>query len=198
MHDYPATAKFLSEDDRREVQRRLEADRSYLDDTFNLKYLQNAISDWKIWVHMLITFGIYTPLYSVSLFLPTIIKGLGYENEKAQLMTVPPYVVACAFCITAGWLADKHGQRGIYMIACNLLAYVHHSLTLTFVPHQPRRSPVQGHPSHVSHLTATSPLLLLTYSFPHTSHTVPRPYVSQPVILHSNSHTCCIQLTNPM
>jgi cyanate permease len=122
MHDYPATARFLSERDRREVQRRLEADRSYLDDTFDLKYVRGAMSDWKIWVHMLITFGIYTPLYSFSLFLPTIIKGLGYENEKAQLMTVPPYVVACAFCITAGWLADKHGQRGIYMIACNLLA----------------------------------------------------------------------------
>jgi cyanate permease len=122
MHDYPATAKFLSDNDRREVQRRLEADGSYLDDNFNLKYFRSAISDWKIWVHMFITFGIYTPLYSFSLFLPTIIKGLGYENEKAQLMTVPPYVVACAFCITAGWLADKHGQRGIYMISCNVLA----------------------------------------------------------------------------
>lgn len=122
MYDYPATAKFLSEPDRREVQRRLEADRSYLDDSFNVKYIRNALMDWKIYVHMLITFGIYTPLYSFSLFLPTIIKGLGYENEKAQLMTVPPYVVACVFCITAGWLADKHGQRGIYMIACNLLA----------------------------------------------------------------------------
>ncbi|KAF2683465.1 MFS general substrate transporter [Lentithecium fluviatile CBS 122367] len=124
MHDYPATAKFLSDDDRREVQRRLEADRSYLDDTFNLKYFMNAVSDWKIWVHMLITFGIYSPLYSFSLFLPTIIKGLGYENEKAQLMTVPPYVVACCFCIAAGWLADKHGQRGIYMISCNALAII--------------------------------------------------------------------------
>lgn len=122
MYDYPATASFLSNDDRREVQRRLEADRSYLDDNFSLKYLRNAVSDWKIWVHMLITFGIYSPLYSFSLFLPTIIKGLGYENEKAQLMTVPPYVLACAFCITAGWLADNHGQRGIYMISCNLLA----------------------------------------------------------------------------
>lgn len=122
MHDYPATSKFLSHEDRQEVQRRLEADRTFLDDKFHLKYFWDALQDWKIWMHMFITFGIYSPLYSFSLFLPTIIKELGYADEKAQLMTVPPYVVACFFCIMAGWLADKHGQRGIYMMSCNLLA----------------------------------------------------------------------------
>jgi cyanate permease len=122
MHDYADTAKFLTPADRSEVQRRLEADRNGLDDSFQTKYIWNAIKDWKIWVHMFITFGIYSPLYSFSLFLPTIISNLGYKNETAQLMTVPPYVVACVFCISAGWFADKHGQRGVYMIACNILA----------------------------------------------------------------------------
>lgn len=37
-------------------------------------------------------------------------------------MTVPPYVAACICCIAAGWLADKHGQRGIYMIFFNCVA----------------------------------------------------------------------------
>lgn len=122
MHDYPDTATFLTNDDRREIQRRLEDDRSFLDDNFDTKYIRAALNDWKIMVHMLITFGIYSPLYSFSLFLPTIIKGLGYKDSTAQLMTVPPYAVACFFCIFAGWMADKHGQRGIYMISCNLLA----------------------------------------------------------------------------
>jgi len=122
MHDYPDTANFLTNDDRREIQRRLEDDRSFLDDNFDTKYIRAALNDWKIWVHMLITFGVYSPLYSFSLFLPTIIKGLRYKDSTAQLMTVPPYVVACFFCIFAGWMADKHGQRGIYMISCNLLA----------------------------------------------------------------------------
>lgn len=36
--------------------------------------------------HQLITIGIYTPLYSYSLFLPTIVQGLGYTNNTAQLM----------------------------------------------------------------------------------------------------------------
>jgi cyanate permease len=122
MYDYPATAKFLTASEKAEVQRRLDADRSSLADEFDLKYFFHAVKDWKIWVHMFITIGIYTPLYSISLFLPTIVKSLGYTNNKAQLMTVPPYVVACFFCISGGFLADRHRQRGIYMIFFNILA----------------------------------------------------------------------------
>ncbi|RYO93285.1 hypothetical protein DL766_001405 [Monosporascus sp. MC13-8B] len=103
MQDYPATAKFLNPAEKQEVQRRLEEDRSALADEFDLKYFWHALRDWKIWVHMFITIGVYTPLYR---------------------MTVPPYVVACFFCIGAGFLADRWGQRGIFMIFFNFIAIV--------------------------------------------------------------------------
>jgi len=44
-----------------------------------VKYVWDAFKDWKIYVHMLITIGIYTPLYSISLFLPTIVRNMGYS-----------------------------------------------------------------------------------------------------------------------
>ncbi|KIW27007.1 uncharacterized protein PV07_06789 [Cladophialophora immunda] len=122
MNDYPSTAKFLTPEERHEVSRRLERDRSSLADEFNMKYCWDALKDWKIWVHMFITIGIYTPLYSVSLFLPTIVKTLGYTNETAQLMTVPPYIVACFCCITGGYAADKLKTRGLFMIGFNCAA----------------------------------------------------------------------------
>ncbi|KAM5350453.1 hypothetical protein ACJ41O_006958 [Fusarium nematophilum] len=124
MYDYPDTAKFLSDNERKEVVRRLEEDRSVLSDEFKWQFMRDALKDWKIWVHMVITIGIYTPLYSISIFLPTIVKGLDYTNEKAQLMTVPPYVVACIFTIGGGFAADKHGQRGIYMIFFCIIAII--------------------------------------------------------------------------
>lgn len=34
-------------------------------------------------------------LYSFSLFLPTIVAGLGFTGKAAQLHTVPPYAFAC-------------------------------------------------------------------------------------------------------
>ena len=122
MYDYPDTAHFLTPEERREVQHRLEADQSFLDDQFRMKYFWDAVRDWKIYVIMLITIGIFTPLYSFSLFLPTIIEGLGYTKNSAQLMSVPPYVVACFVCITGGWMADRHAQRGIYLVCFNILA----------------------------------------------------------------------------
>jgi len=42
-----------------------------------------------------IYFGISTPFSSLSLFTPSITAGLGYKDLTAQLMTVPPYAVAC-------------------------------------------------------------------------------------------------------
>lgn len=118
MQDYPGTAKFLTEAEREEVSARLKRDRSSLADEFHMKYFWAAIKDWKIWVHMFITIGVYTGLYAYSLFLPTITNNLGISTspEMSQLLTVPPYVVACIFCVGAGWYADKLGQRGIFMI----------------------------------------------------------------------------------
>ncbi|CAL3973203.1 hypothetical protein PZA11_005501 [Diplocarpon coronariae] len=124
IHDYPDTAKFLTEEERTEVARRLKADRSSLADEFNLKFAKDAFKDWKIYVHMFITIGIYTPLYSISLFLPTIVKNMGYSNEESQLMTVPPYVVACIFTIGTGYYADKLKQRGVFMLAHQVSAMV--------------------------------------------------------------------------
>ncbi|KAK5000122.1 hypothetical protein LTR66_000947 [Elasticomyces elasticus] len=124
MNDYPDTAKFLTSEEKREVSRRLTEDRSSLADEFGRKYFYDALKDWKIWVHMFITIGVYTPLYSVSLFLPSIVKGLGYTNNTAQLMSVPPYIVACVLCISGGWLADRLQTRGLFMIGFNLMAIV--------------------------------------------------------------------------
>jgi MFS family permease len=124
MNDYPATAKFLTAPEREEVVARLKRDRSSLADEFDMKYFWAAVGDWKIWIHMFITIGVYTGLYSYALFLPTIIRDLGYKNNTAQLMTVPPYIVACFFCISAGWLADRMGTRGVFMIFFMCMAYV--------------------------------------------------------------------------
>ncbi|KAK4160571.1 putative high-affinity nicotinic acid transporter [Cladorrhinum sp. PSN259] len=126
MQDYPATAKFLTAEERQEVSDRLKLDRSSLADEFDMRYFWAALKDWKIWVHMFITIGVYTGLYSYSLFLPTIINEMGTAKNpaQAQLLTVPPYVVACLFCVSAGWYADKLGQRGTFMIFFMAMAIV--------------------------------------------------------------------------
>jgi nitrate/nitrite transporter NarK len=89
-----------------------------------LKYVGQALKDWKIWVMSFIALGTFTPLYSISLFLPTIIKELGYSNNAAQLMTVPPYVLGCVCTIAGSYFADKAGQRGIFLLGFMLVAII--------------------------------------------------------------------------
>lgn len=124
MYDYPDTAKFLKPEEKVEVTRRLAADRGALDDKFDKKYIVDALKDWKIWVMCAITIGIFTPLYCISLFLPSIVKGLGYKDGTAQLMSAPPYIVACFCCIVAGYSADKLKSRGVFIIGLNTLAVI--------------------------------------------------------------------------
>jgi len=51
------SAKFLTEEERKEVVARLKLDRTSLADEYDRKFLKAALTDWKIWVHMLITIG---------------------------------------------------------------------------------------------------------------------------------------------
>jgi cyanate permease len=63
----------------------------------------------------------FCPIYSFSLFLPTIIKKMGYTANQAQLMSVPPYVAACFFTIAASWFADRVRQRGVFMLGFQVI-----------------------------------------------------------------------------
>ncbi|OAQ59459.1 high-affinity nicotinic acid transporter [Pochonia chlamydosporia 170] len=116
LHDYPSTAKFLAPDEKAEVVRRLKQDQPVLSDQFKRQFIIDALKEWKIYVQMIIFFSLVTPLYSVSIFLPTIIKSLGYANENAQLMSAPPYIAACLCTLFAGYWSDKQGHRGVYIV----------------------------------------------------------------------------------
>jgi MFS family permease len=90
-----------------------------------MQYFWADIKDYKMWIGMLIYMGCDMPLYAFSLFLPTIITGMGYTNTTtAQLLTVPPYAVAACMTIFIGWLADRTHQRGLCNMSVSLIGIV--------------------------------------------------------------------------
>jgi MFS family permease len=123
MQDYPETATFLTEPERKEVERRLETDRDFLADEYNVKFIWQALTDWKIYVFSFIGTGLALPVYSVSLFMPTIVKSLHYTDATAQLMTTPPYIIACAVCITGKFssLVGTSEERRRILMLCRRL-----------------------------------------------------------------------------
>jgi MFS family permease len=68
--------------------------------------------------------GIVCPLYGISLFLPSIIKGLGYTSSTAQLLTVPIYITASILAVTVAWFSDRVGKRYPFILACLCLMAV--------------------------------------------------------------------------
>lgn len=64
------------------------------DDTKSpMSEIRAAFTDWKMY-HMAFTcfFG-SSVFYGLTLFLPSIVRNMGFENLEAQAMTVPPYVI---------------------------------------------------------------------------------------------------------
>lgn len=125
VHDFPDDARFLSDEDRARVVRRLKADQqsSAEREDWNMSHLWAGLKDWKMWLGMAIYMGCDMPLYAFSLFLPSIVSELGWSGPdgkdviRSQLMSVPPYVAAALLTVVIGFVADKTRQRGL----CNMI-----------------------------------------------------------------------------
>ncbi|CDS05759.1 hypothetical protein LRAMOSA08287 [Lichtheimia ramosa] len=117
---FPSTSKALNERERASLMKRLETDWTAAgvveDDTKSpMSEIRAAFTDWKMY-HMAFTcfFG-SSVFYGLTLFLPSIVRNMGFENLEAQAMTVPPYVIACIFMIVLGTDADRRGERGFHV-----------------------------------------------------------------------------------
>lgn len=76
-------------------------------------------------------------VYAISLFLPTIINGLGYSAEHAQLLTVPVYTAAAVCCILAGYYSDLTGRRSLFVLLSFAAVFVGFLLAVapsSFIP----------------------------------------------------------------
>ncbi|KAK6367905.1 hypothetical protein LTS17_010057 [Exophiala oligosperma] len=115
--NWPDTARFLSEDDRIRLRRRLAKDKqSSTAEAYDKRHIIAAFKDWKTWGFGFVLVGAEIALYAFSLFLPTILAGMGYAGTHAQLLSVPPYACAAAVTVFIGWLADRTRCRGY----CNM------------------------------------------------------------------------------
>ena len=130
--NYPSTAKFLTEKERACIQARLASNSDAThDEAFNWKNVSSAIKDPKVWLYGLGFHTMSLPLYTLSLFLPTIIKELGYTAAQAQLLTVPPYAVATCLTITVAVLSEKLKLRAPFIMASASLAAIGYIILLS-------------------------------------------------------------------
>ncbi|EXJ70397.1 uncharacterized protein A1O5_06465 [Cladophialophora psammophila CBS 110553] len=85
------------------------------------KHFVLALTDWRLYVQAAIYVPTAALLSSISGFLPSIVRSLGYKaTTSANLMTVPPYACAFALMYVTSWLSDRYRSRGIpiFILSC--------------------------------------------------------------------------------
>ncbi|KAK0609400.1 putative MFS transporter [Immersiella caudata] len=76
------------------------------------------------WLSACAYFGLLSTIYSIGLFLPTIIVRLGYTAHEAQLMSVPPYAVAACMTLVVAFVSDRLKVRGLVMLCTMPIAII--------------------------------------------------------------------------
>ena len=135
MYDYPGTAKFLTDAERVVIVERLHLDNDGCSHEFKSKFIWDAFTDWKVWCQAIMFHGSLCPVYTFSLFAPTLTQNLGYTAAMAQLMSVPPYVAAAFVTLGTGYLSDKIQKRGVVIIGCSCIGAVGYILLLADASH---------------------------------------------------------------
>ncbi|TFK55686.1 MFS general substrate transporter [Heliocybe sulcata] len=94
------------------------------EEQFEWREIIRGLTEIQAWFTGLAFLGLNVGFYSFSLFLPTIVTGLGYEGASAQLHTVPPYVPAVVLTIFVAFLSDKFRWRGPFILICLPVAMI--------------------------------------------------------------------------
>ncbi|KAJ0323063.1 hypothetical protein COL5a_008511 [Colletotrichum fioriniae] len=143
LHDFPETAKFLTEEERAFIVFRLkyqgqvqgkQENRVQVAEAeeFKWKYVVDAFTDWQIWINIFVYWGIVCPLYGISLFLPTIIRNLNYTSSTAQLMTVPIYITAAILAVIVAYISDRVGKRSPFIVGFLCMMIVGFSMWVAY------------------------------------------------------------------
>ena len=106
LPDRPAKAKWLSDEEKAQIVTRLAADPPADHHT-----LLPMLKDMRVWLLAIPDFGIVLGLYAVNLWLPQIVKGMGFSNLQTGFVVAVPYMVSAIAMVAWGYSSDRHDER---------------------------------------------------------------------------------------
>ncbi|KAK4702076.1 hypothetical protein P7C70_g4146, partial [Phenoliferia sp. Uapishka_3] len=143
IDDFPEQSRFLSPSEKVFVVQRLKEDQGASGEApFAWGHLWAAATDWlmyvvlkRVWMYSLIYIGVAEPLYSLSLFIPTIIANLGtFTKPQASLLSTPPFFLAFIITLLSALYSDKIKNRGKFNIFWMLIAVIGFAIELGVNP----------------------------------------------------------------
>jgi len=134
--DYPITAKFISPEERAFIVYQLQFEHARVgeEEHLELRHFWAVVTDWQIWVHILIFMSVATPIYAFTFFIPTIIHNFGYSVPVSQLLTIPPFVLGSIVVVATSLVSDRLRLRSPFIFAGLLLMLVGISINMANTP----------------------------------------------------------------
>jgi len=110
LPDGPASASWLTPEERRSLAARLDPDQAI--EAHHAATLAGALADRRVWRLAVLYFVLVTGLYGVGLWLPQIVKGLsGLGDVMVGIVSAAPYAAAAAGMVLVGGHSDRTGER---------------------------------------------------------------------------------------
>jgi MFS family permease len=126
--NYPHQSNKFTAREKEIIEARLRSDSDALDtEGFSWKEVWRAFTTAQVYGYCFLFHGFSFGLYTLSLFLPSIIQGLGYKSWQAQLLTVPPYVFAFIVTMSLAIITQRVKIRAPFIIGAafvSILGYI--------------------------------------------------------------------------
>ncbi|CAN9460502.1 unnamed protein product [Alternaria alternata] len=115
LPDSPEKAKFLTEEEKAVARARgvAQAGAATRIGSIDWKEILEGLMDVKGWILGLMYFSGNVAFSSLPVFLPTILKEMGFSSVNAQGLTAPPFFLSFITVIVTCYIADRTQQRGI-------------------------------------------------------------------------------------
>ncbi|KAI1276248.1 DNA-repair protein rad2 [Xylaria sp. FL0933] len=133
----PEHAYFLNADEKKLMAARHGRQYGYTESAqrFDKKDMMKAFKDWRVWMFCVGQFGSDTMLYSYSVFLPTIIKGLGsWSSAEIQLLTIPCYALGAISYMTIAYISDRKQMRAIFCVIWGAISVIGYGILISDTP----------------------------------------------------------------
>jgi ACS family tartrate transporter-like MFS transporter len=121
LPDGPARAPWLSDAERAAITADLASDRAASPHP-PLHALWPALADLRVLLLGLVYFGIVIGLYGIGLWLPQIVKGMGFTTVETGWIIALPYLISAGAMLLWGRHSDRSGERILHVALPALLS----------------------------------------------------------------------------
>lgn len=92
--------------------------------------IRNAVFEPFVWLGGITLFANSTATLGFGVFLPTIIRGMGYTNLQANYLTIPVYLFIALCCFLCAFGADRLKSRAIPLFILPLLTIIGYAMVI--------------------------------------------------------------------